>query len=796
MVDYTTPLAYTPQDYRHPDQVKSMYDYAKVLLKDAQQPVQHWSQGVSNMVSALVGGDQSYRAGKHQNEADATRAGRLMPDTSGNPPNNPPPVKPTSFSEGTATDGPKTAGGPIDFDRAEKATASIESGGAYDKLGPVTKTGDRAYGKYQVMGKNIPEWSRTHLGREITPDEFLNDSKAQDAIYRGQMGQYAQKYGPEGAARAWFAGEGGMNDPQRKDQLGTTVENYGKRFATAYGPDATQPPAVQAMSAALRGPQVAEVQTASGKPGVAVPANPNKPMPEGGQIYVNPALIPKRPMMNEGQVRGVLSDPTISEAARMGIRQEYIQQNQPIDIPYPGGVVRVNPNNPTQQQFIPELKWGKSKLGDMEKDIGLTYDGKGNVIQAPAVQGRTVGPRSEADPVVAPAVAPAGGPAAPAMPGSAVAANAPAAPVVAPEAVPNTGGVQVASLDPAAGVAAAAAKAASPFPEPDVDPANPLAKWAQATPPGVPQTGNTVTGPAGGGLNLSGFTQQETEDYAKKKAFDVKTAVDEDALKKGADMAMKKYDNMSTQAQSARKLMPNLDLAITMMEDPNFSSGLLHGVKDTWQRFKDATGIEKMSNAPNEAFDKLMAGTVLDTMKSTLAGLGQVRLAEIDLLNRANGNRNNSVASNRAVLEISKRAVQKVDQLDSIAQQYVSGDEVLNPLDGKPMLKANLDRNGEIMPRRGLDAGFDKLARKFTLEHPSFTPDEIKNYHELFAAPKDKGAVGVAPPPPAAATPAVQQAPPAAVDFLKANPASRPLFEKRYGPADKYLQPSVPPVSN
>lgn len=122
------------------------------------------------------------------------------------------------------------------------AISSIESGGRYDALGPVTKTGDRAYGKYQVMGANIGPWTKEALGREMTPQEFAASPEAQDAVFKAKFGQYSQKYGPEGAARAWFAGEGGMNDLGRKDQLGTTVAQYGQRFAQAAGiPQAAAP---------------------------------------------------------------------------------------------------------------------------------------------------------------------------------------------------------------------------------------------------------------------------------------------------------------------------------------------------------------------------------------------------------------------------------------------------------------------------------------------------------------------------------------------------------------------------
>ena len=127
-----------------------------------------------------------------------------------------------------------------DLGGAANAIAGIESGGRYDALGPVTRTGDRAYGKYQVMGSNIPVWTEKYLGRRMTPEEFLASPEAQEAVFKGEFGRLAAKYGPEGAARAWFAGEGGMNDPNRRDILGTSVADYSRKFTSALG-DAAAP---------------------------------------------------------------------------------------------------------------------------------------------------------------------------------------------------------------------------------------------------------------------------------------------------------------------------------------------------------------------------------------------------------------------------------------------------------------------------------------------------------------------------------------------------------------------------
>lgn len=115
------------------------------------------------------------------------------------------------------------------------AISNIESGGKYDLLGPTTKTGDQAIGKYQVMASNVPEWTRAALGTSMTPDQFRSSPAAQDAVFKDRFGQYVQKYGPEGAAKAWFAGEGGMNNPNATDQLGTSVAEYGRRFQAGLG---------------------------------------------------------------------------------------------------------------------------------------------------------------------------------------------------------------------------------------------------------------------------------------------------------------------------------------------------------------------------------------------------------------------------------------------------------------------------------------------------------------------------------------------------------------------------------
>lgn len=206
------------------------------------------------------------------------------------------------------------------------AISSIESGGKYDAMGPVTKSGDRAYGKYQVMGSNIGPWSKAMLGRELTPEQFVSDPQAQDALFKAKFGEYAQKYGPEGAARAWFAGEGGMNDPNRKDQLGTSVADYGRKFASAMG-GIPQVPAGGGIASPAPAPQQQMAQA---------PTGAISTIPQGIQERIRAGLQSSNP-----QIR----------AQAMGLAQQFLKPVQPEYVPLGDNAIldkrtgRVSPAN-------------------------------------------------------------------------------------------------------------------------------------------------------------------------------------------------------------------------------------------------------------------------------------------------------------------------------------------------------------------------------------------------------------------------------------------------------------------
>jgi hypothetical protein len=122
-----------------------------------------------------------------------------------------------------------TSGGgvAITFEQFFSAIAEQESSGSYSAVGPQTTYG-RAYGKYQVLESNIPGWTKAYYGRSLTTQQFLNNPQAQEAVARGKLKSYWNKYGARGAAAAWYGGPGSANlhMSTRPQQGGPSIKDY------------------------------------------------------------------------------------------------------------------------------------------------------------------------------------------------------------------------------------------------------------------------------------------------------------------------------------------------------------------------------------------------------------------------------------------------------------------------------------------------------------------------------------------------------------------------------------------
>lgn len=224
------------------------------------------------------------------------------------------------------------------------AIASIESAGSgdYSAVGPTHPKMGRALGRYQVMEANIGPWSKEALGKEVTPDEFLADPKLQDAVFDHVFKGYVDKYGPEGAAQAWFAGPGGVGKVDRQDSLGTNVGEYGQKFLKALGQQPTQ---------------VASLDQSVGMP---------TGEPRGYDVFRSAPIAPAAP---EGAIQGQ----DITPQPRQQVAQALTQQ-QPAQAPaqQPGGpslaqllAAASNPWLPEgQQEIVKALIGQKLKEND------------------------------------------------------------------------------------------------------------------------------------------------------------------------------------------------------------------------------------------------------------------------------------------------------------------------------------------------------------------------------------------------------------------------------------------------
>lgn len=167
------------------------------------------------------------------------------------------------------------------MDLYARAISNIESGspdGNYATVGPPTRRGDRAYGRYQVMGNNIPDWTQAALGRSMSPDEFLADKGAQDAVFRHRFGGYADKYGPQGAANMWFTGR--ANPPASANDGYTSAPEYLKRFNAGLGDQGSTSMAYDAPTQQPSAPGTALAPPAqftpgARGPGTVAPASPS-----------------------------------------------------------------------------------------------------------------------------------------------------------------------------------------------------------------------------------------------------------------------------------------------------------------------------------------------------------------------------------------------------------------------------------------------------------------------------------------------------------------------------------------
>ena len=101
------------------------------------------------------------------------------------------------------------------------AVMGQESGG--DAGAVNARTG--AYGLFQILPDNWPEWS----AQAGIPGAYMSDPEAQKKVAAFKLGEYAQKYGVEGALVAWYAGP--ANGQRWKDGAPDAIDGNGNHYS-------------------------------------------------------------------------------------------------------------------------------------------------------------------------------------------------------------------------------------------------------------------------------------------------------------------------------------------------------------------------------------------------------------------------------------------------------------------------------------------------------------------------------------------------------------------------------------
>lgn len=113
-------------------------------------------------------------------------------------------------------------GGTATFDEFFYGIGQQESGGNYGSV----NGGSGALGKYQIMPGNVPAWSQKYMGTTWTPQQFLGDPYKQEALAKAVLADYYQKWGPRGAASAWYSGNPALNLNYNSQNGGPSIGAY------------------------------------------------------------------------------------------------------------------------------------------------------------------------------------------------------------------------------------------------------------------------------------------------------------------------------------------------------------------------------------------------------------------------------------------------------------------------------------------------------------------------------------------------------------------------------------------
>jgi hypothetical protein len=198
------------------------------------------------------------------------------------------------------------------FVQYANAIGQMESGNNYSAIGPQLPEGDRPIGYYQVRGMNVGPWTKEVLGVALTPQQFLDNPRAQDAVFHAKFGQYLAQFGDARlAAEAWHAGPGGVGKGYKDVINGLPSRDYANRFAALVGQEPLSPVVADGSGSAPGGLSPDTLAQAQQE------VNKIQKKPEEGKTVIQPPVIPDiqlQPLPQSPVIRGSTAAPSIVAA--------------------------------------------------------------------------------------------------------------------------------------------------------------------------------------------------------------------------------------------------------------------------------------------------------------------------------------------------------------------------------------------------------------------------------------------------------------------------------------------------
>lgn len=214
---------------------------------------------------------------------------------------------------------------------------------------------------------------------------------------------------------------------------------------------------------------------------------------------------------------------------------------------------------------------------------------------------------------------------------------------------------------------------------------------------------------------------QQMRDYSNR----------EDTYKHGREQLHKDYEKTAMIGQKAQESLPMLTQMRQMIEDPDLYQGIFAAPVLDWNRVKAAAGSKdgERAAALMQTFEKMRSGQVIKDLGTQFSGLGQIRLKEMELAEKAFANVYNTKEANRAVLEIAIRSNKQLADLAELTSKYIQGyqfDKNGNDVVGQDWVSVIGD------PGKTTGAGLQKLKLDWLKAHPMIKPKDMTRYNKLF----------------------------------------------------------------